>query len=268
MPAIPDTLRQPEARAGYLIEHFWDNLDFVNDTLSVNPDIMEQSFVNYLSVFPIANKKSREEAIRTLVERSSDNLKAFDIVCSLAEKYFYNLDSPNYSENTYEVFIDNVIANTKIDEVDKIRYRYHKDAISKNRVGSAAHDFQFTDEGGKIDRLYDIETPDNLLLIFYDPDCDHCASTIRELASDSFISSLIADKGLVVVSIYSGDDYELWVERHGDIPQIWIDGFEDGTIQEEGCYIFRTMPTIFLLNDKKEVLLKEASVEELKNFLK
>lgn len=49
-PAIPDTLRSVEQRAGYLSEHYWDNYNFADTLLLKSKEVTEQGFVNFINI--------------------------------------------------------------------------------------------------------------------------------------------------------------------------------------------------------------------------
>ena len=49
-PAIPDTLRSVEQRAGYLSEHYWDNYNFADTLLLKSKEVTEQGFVNFIDI--------------------------------------------------------------------------------------------------------------------------------------------------------------------------------------------------------------------------
>ena len=49
-PAIPDTLRSVEQRAGYLSEHYWDNYNFADTLLLKSKEMTEQGFVNFIDI--------------------------------------------------------------------------------------------------------------------------------------------------------------------------------------------------------------------------
>ena len=52
LPDVPGTLKAPEVRANYLALHYWDRLDFNDNSLIENRDMMEQGFSNFISIMP------------------------------------------------------------------------------------------------------------------------------------------------------------------------------------------------------------------------
>ena len=51
LPVVPAMLTQPVDRVIYIIDHFWDGLDFADTTMSRDTRLIEQSFADYTSLF-------------------------------------------------------------------------------------------------------------------------------------------------------------------------------------------------------------------------
>ena len=268
LPAVPATLLAPNDRADFIIEHFWDNLDFANDARAKNHDFMEQNFVNFLSVFPIADEGSRHTAVNTLMSKLSDDSRDYLEMMKLAEKYLFEPQSPMASDDTYELFVRNILANPGIPSEYKIRYRAHLEAIQKNRPGTVASDFTYETADGVTSSLYKTLTPNKLLLVFYDPDCDHCGEVMQQLKANDVLAKKVADNDLAVMAIYSGDEKDLWKERLPLVPEGWITGYDDGTLQDDGLYIMRMMPTLYILDSDKRVVAKDIKPETLLDSLR
>ena len=263
LPSVPDTLREPADRAAFIINHFWDSLDFVNTSEASDIDFLEQPFADFTNIALIADTASRVRAINTLLDRAVDNPASFTAINRLAEKYLYSPDSPVFSDDTYAIFLRYAVNSDKLSQTDKIRPALMLDGIMKNRAGTPASDFTFETSDGNSATLYDMPDNSPLLLIFYDPDCSHCSETIEKLRTDSLVGTNIRQGKLNVLAVYSGDDRDFWLTRLPAMPVDWTVGYEDGSLQDDGTYIIRTMPTIFLLDSKKNVILKEPTVEKL-----
>lgn len=257
LPTIPSTLVQPADRAGYLVEHFWDNLDFASDARAHDQSFLEQNFVDFLSVLPIAAQQSQQRGIETLLNEARKDSESFGGIMRLAEKYLYELQSPMASDEVYEIFLQNILSDTSFPETNKIRYRAQLEAVQKNRPGMPAPDFAYETIGGQSTSLYQTASENDILLIFYDPDCDHCREVMNTIIANDIFRNQTDTGSLSVLAIYSGDDKELWAERAAELPSDWTVGYEDGTIQDEGRFIIREMPTIFVLDKDKRVLRKE-----------
>lgn len=263
LPKVPDTLVTPLQRANYIIENFWDGLDFATDPRATHLPTVEQHFADFAAICTLADQQSRVNAFDKLLRMSDVNADARKNIVELAEKYFYQNDSPAFDEDIYAAFLNSYINDPAVDPDMKIRPGYQLEAISKNRPGTMAADFGFTTVDDASTTLSAVKTAGDLLLIFYDPDCDHCMDTVDRLSHDDGFKRRLADGTLTVVAIYSGDDSDFWKSQADKIPAGWINGYDDGTLQDDGVYIIRTMPTLYLLDNQHRVILKEPALSTL-----
>lgn len=266
LPAVPDSLRQPAERANYIVEHFWDNAEFDNLDKQENSILLEQAFVDFITILQIAENQSKDIAVNNLIDRISQPVEIFNSIAGLAEKYLHEVDSPMKNEEVYTTFLYKFIDNPYIEDSYKIRWHYQLDFALKNRPGTPASDFEFTDRRGAFKRLYEVDFKDILLLLFYDPDCDHCKEVMATLVSDPVIIDLVDKNQLNIVAVYSGEEKELWDKTKNSLPEQWTVGYDDGSLQDDDIYLLRTMPTLYLLDRSRNVILKEANIKDIENF--
>ncbi|GFI54920.1 hypothetical protein IMSAGC022_01547 [Alistipes sp.] len=266
LPAIPSSLRTPHQRASYLIEHFWDGMDFSRTHLSRDSALIEQNFVNYLSLFPHADTASHKPAVRHLIEAAAADAEALSLVMHFAEKYLYEQGSPMLCEEYFIEFLEAYIGSPRPDEYEKIRPAYLLENARKNRPGMTAADFGYEGRDGRQTRLHD--TPgQRLLLLFYDPDCVHCRQTVALLQADARLRYLVDSGELTVLAVYSDGDRELWERSAGHIPTDWIDAFDTGEIAAGDLYVMPAMPSIYLLDSEKRVVGKDITPQRLFELL-
>ena len=263
LPDVPSTLREPATRAAYIIEHFWDKMEFTDTVRSHNTDFVEQAFANFISIFPYAGAESQRTAVGTLMRRAEADSTAYVVLTEVAEKYLYEPNSPMLSEDYYILFLEQMVASPVLGPYGTIRPRWQLEAARKNRPGMKAADFAFTTREGRRTTLHRTPSDGNMLLIFYDPDCDHCKEIIATLCSDEVLNRMTSGGELTVVAVYSGDERELWSEHAPSLPAGWTVGYEPGDMQERGTYVLRAMPTLYLLDRDKKVILKDVLAEQL-----
>lgn len=263
LPAVPPTLRRPADRAAYLLEHFWDALSFGDTLRSRDRAFMEQHFSTFVSVFPHAGEPARRTAVRKLLERAEADTAAYVLLTEIAEKYLYETDSPLYSEADYQLFLEQFAEAPVLGEYGRVRPRWQLETVRKNRPGMTAADFAYTTRAGGRTTLHETPAGQSLLLIFYDPDCDHCREVLATLQQDPTLEQLTADGRLTVLAVYSGGDRALWRQTAAALPERWTVGYESGAMQERGAYVLRQLPTLYLLDRDKRVLLKEPRPEQL-----
>ena len=173
LPNVPAVLQTPTDRANYIIAHFWDAMDFCDTFRSYNRNFMEQNFSNFISVFPYADEQAQRTAVETLLDKAEADSAAYVLLREIAEKYLYEPNSPMLSEDYYILFLERFINSTILGEYGTIRLHRQLDAARKNRPGMVAADFAYMTREGSNATLHKTATDGDMLLIFYDPDCEH-----------------------------------------------------------------------------------------------
>jgi hypothetical protein len=178
------------------------------------------------------------------------------------DHYLANPDSPFRNDAVYAHFLTAFIAGCS-DEALSGRARYMLDMISRNRPGTVAADFGFVDRNGRAGTLHSLDAR-LILLVFNDPGCDKCREVMPSLLADP----LFASEGLLVLSVYPYDDAALWRECAVDVPANWLDVHDAGSEIIDGrLYHLPAIPSFYLLDGEKRVLLKDAPVWHLREVL-
>ncbi len=270
LPQVPATLRTPPERAAYIVRHFWDALDFADTLRSHDREFMEQNFANCLSLFPIADTTALAPAVAALVGRAQSDAEALSLLAETAEKYLYEQDSPLFNEEYYLLFAD-ALATAPLHDYERLRIEAQRTAMRKNRVGTTAADFSFETPDGRLLRLSEAAQGRALLLLFYDPDCDHCMQTIAELAASEPLNEALSRGCMAVVAVYAGfgsRDRAAWLRTLDRLPAAWTAGFDGGTIYTRDLYVLRNLPALYLLDASGRVLLKDATPASLDERLR
>lgn len=265
LPEVPSTLVSPEERAAYVMRHFWDAMDFNDTKLCRDTAFMEQNFVNFISVFPHADKPAGGPAFSVLVTKAAPNPDALRLISGMAELYLAYPNSPMRDEEYYIMFLEQLLGVSSLPESDRLRPAYQLEMAYKNRPGTTAGDFRFIGRDGRQSSLHDTRG-ESLLLIFYDPDCGHCPEILRQVYDSPVIGQNVAEGRLTVLAIYAEGNRKLWDETKDAMPRQWKVGFETGGILEKGLYSLPAMPVIYLLDRDKTVLLKDATVERVEEW--
>ena len=262
LPEIPASIATPEEEIDYLALHFWENLD-MRDTLQTrNGDFMEQNFSNYLSILPYASPEVRKGSVATFLKSMRKDPPCYFLIEKLADSYLYDPNSPFYSEETYILFMEEYAASPLLEDYRRERYGARLEDALKNRPGSVAPDFEFITRGGEKINLHSLKNDSPLLLIFYDPECEHCHDILTALSASEQLRGLAQNGSLQVMAIYSGENRELWNASAPQLPDYWTVGYENGRIEEEELYVFRSLPVLYILDTDKRVLYKDAAPEE------
>lgn len=262
MPEIPSHLIQPTERADYLITHFWDRLDINNTDISHNRALMEQSFVNFLSILPYASADSIVvEGFSNLLKKTKPDSSVLKAIMENAEDYLSQADSPMQSEEQYNLYLTALINSDILSSSQQIRTADKIEMLSKNMKGSRATDFTFTTPEGSQSSLYKLLKPGKqLMVIFFDPDCESCEEVIKTIQTKDEITKDIQAGKLEILAVYSGENEKSWKRKAGTMPSTWTIGINKSEIEDNELYYLPMMPTIYLLDDKGIVIEKDIQI--------
>ncbi len=265
-PAIPDTLRSVEQRAGYLSEHYWDNYNFADTLLLKSKEVTEQGFVNFIDILnrfnldnaskgvahkdiaqkditqkdivrkdiarkDIARKDITQQGIACFTRKAFSNAAAKERFENLIEHYFEDQLSPVRNDRVYLIFLKEMKNSPCFDETEKERIAFKIKTTNKNLPGDIAINFKFKDENGKEHQLSDYKDQ-KVILYFYDPDCENCHEVSawlkqQTIPADIKVLKMVADNHISYM------------------------------------YSLKNMPTIFLLDKENKVILKDCTAQEL-----
>lgn len=262
LPEIPVILTEPTERCAWLLEHFWDKFNFADTNLIHHPEVSEQAFADFISVLPHGRPADIEKGIGILMEEAACSPNVFNYFAGLAEKYLYDPNSPARNDELYIPFLKKFLRSRILSQTQKIRPAYQLEMAQKNRPGTIATDFEYTPSSGKKQSLS--QTPaEYLLLVFYDPECDHCQDILQGLITSTAIHQLIAQQKLTVLAIYTEANILYWQSRRQQLPGNWIVGYDREKIKNQNLYDLKAMPSLYLLDRTKQVLLKDTSLPVL-----
>lgn len=262
LPEIPRTLTIPIERAAFLAEHYWDR--FNPDLLRTAEDSMtvEQAFVDFLTIIPEAEKDAADKGVCNLLEKSSAKEEAYTFILELATKYLYEADSPMENEEMFLPYLQYAADSARADDYIRMRANFLLERVQKNRPGTKASDFQYITRDNKKRNLWSVNAKE-LLLIFYDPECQHCMEIINQIMCDSDISDRLNNGKLKILAIYTEGNESVWIANKNLLPTNWIVGKDISGITENEIYDLKAMPTLYLLDKDKRVLTKDLDIRQI-----
>lgn len=268
MPKVPSHIL-PEERMSYLAEHFWDSYNLSDSLLLANRDVTDGAFASYLWVLQqlqgdsVAVAKSVDRLLsRSVVVEST----AFERFTALFEDYLYNANSPFINEELYIPVLRFIVGCDELDEIYKFRPQRQLTMALKNRMGAEALDFSYTLADGRSARMHSLRSP-YTILFFNNPDCADCARVKEYFQASALFRELWQRGELKVLSVYPDPDLELW--KQSSYPEILINSYDAKQAISEGqLYDLKAIPTLYLLDEDKRVLLKDAPVEGVEAYLK
>lgn len=136
--------------------------------------------------------------------------------------------------------------------------------LMRNAVGTKAMDFTYVTQNGALHEMKDFKA-NYTLLYFFDPECYTCVATIDFLSEKPEIAPLLESGKLKVLAINTNtSSTDVW---YLNFPKGWTLGSDtSGDIRDKMLYLMNSSPAMFLLDKKKTVLIKDATVEQLQTF--
>ena len=265
-PIPPVMMTNPRDRADYLTTRYWNNFDYT-DTMYCHSEFTEQAFSEFIYIVSLASYGKVSEGVKKLLDSAEVNEVMYNYFYKQGEKYLYDPNSPTRNDEFFIPFLEHIVTSSKVMEESKIRPRLLLQLAYRNRVGSRAEDIVYTTESGRSGRLYTISAR-YILLMFYNPDCMECQLTTNELKSSSVITSAVSSGRLKVLAVYPDENMDIWRNHLNDFPSSWINGYDKSlVIRTNQTYDLKAIPTLYLLDENKHVILKDTSVGHLHDYL-
>ena len=297
---VPSYINDQQQAVNYMARNFWDKFFTGNMQSSgrsaihgVDSISFEEAFGMYAQIL----KMSAPQIMETSVQELFANLDSLAVagerkpllaVMQRAEHYFYDPNSPVLDEEIYLCALNGILAAKSLSELDKMQYEYQHRICSLNRVGTPAADFAFRQlvagnslpdnnsqmysqappKGYADKTLYKNVKGDYTLLFFNNPDCSACGE-ILDAIKNSPLMGLVQQKRLSIVAMYTDEDLSAWARNREKYPLEWIYAFDHKLIlRDNNIYGLRAIPSLYLLDKEKKVILKDATVDMVINALR
>ena len=276
-PRVQPPQMHPDGPVIYTVDHFWDdyfkNLDrFRTDSLylgGVERVHLEEAFGLYATLLwnvPLEKAKASTARLYDQLVAAKNGPVAQTLV-ELTSRYFYDPNSPVRCEDFYLPFVEKLAEGDLAPEEMRMQYGFQARMCAMNAMGTPAADFSFTDTRGRRRTLYGIEA-DYILLIFGNPDCTACKELVVDMESNPAVTALCDSGRLKVVDIFIDREVDQWKARVASYPKQWINGYDHTfTIRDDILYNVRAVPSMYLLDKDKRVILKDVPPEILLTYL-
>ena len=180
------------------------------------------------------------------------------------KELLFHPNSVHYNETLYAEFLRSMCRKMPKDAVRLTTFNYRLGLIERNAPGTKASDFEYyLKDGSRNTLLRTAVKGDRLLLLFYDPECGHCSEvTDRMRASESLHRAILNGK-LTLLAVYTEGNDEIWKSTLSDLPEEWLVATDREAVRTQSLYDLKAMPSLYLLDGKKRVVLKDASFERI-----
>lgn len=279
-PQVPAMMTDGYETTLYLAQHIWNKyLDsaavwsaFDDSTRigGVLKEVFYQKYADYAGLLWSISPEEASGAQKSLMNRiermalaDSSAVHVFDAFCTIAEKVLYGANS-DYRNEEYYIPVLETLTGTEVnsplaDSTLKKSYLTDLEGCRKNRPGEVAADFSFTTRDGRRGTLHGVKA-DCILLFFSNPGCNACLEIINSLKASERITRLISEKKIAVLNIYIDSDLTEWFKYMPVYPEEWTNAYQgDLQVREKGLYNVRAIPSLYILDESKKVILKDVA---------
>lgn len=199
----------------------------------------------------------------------SDSTAAFAAarIIELIDRYLYDPNSPVRDEDVYQPFAEALSRSAIVPAARRGAYAFDARKCLLNQRGTLADDFVFKDINGRTHTLYGVKA-EMTILFFSNPGCHACRDITDALMARSYVVDMIEKGELAVVNVYIDEETDKWLEYQKEYPKSWHSGYDPTfSIRNDLKYHIRAIPSLYLLDKDKRVMLKDAPQEKVLQLL-
>ena len=259
LPAIAPAALAPEERVEWLRWHYWDNFDFADTTFLARADTLQlfEAYARYVQL--LFSAPTDGAPMDSLMRRAAVSRPMLDYFAMLADQVLGDPNSPLRNDEFYIPVLRAQLSSPWYDEYERLAPECRLSLASQNRIGQPANDFRYTLASGATGSLYGLRA-EYVLLFINNPGCPMCREIREAISASPMLTELIEHGRLRVLALYPDENLDEWRAYREQIPASWINAYDDGCVlREKGLYDLSAIPSLYLLDAQKRVLVKDAT---------
>lgn len=249
---IPEIVEDIQTYSQNIMAHYFDNIDFSNPWIQ-SSDYITDRIVAYVFAMPSDETFYKKAIDQAETAMGNNSIIKLTVLQELWQKMIENEFSEvaNYISDTYLLELakqqnNELLAETLI-------------SFKKTAVGIQASNFEITTNQS----LYNLDTNDNYVLVFWSSGCGHCLEELPVL------KSLLANyPSYKVVAFGIEDELKNWETEIIKYPEfihvLGLDKWDNPVVDD---YSIQGTPSYFVLDKDKTIIAKPDNVDELKAYL-
>ncbi len=251
-------------KAENCVAEYWCGFQFSGNPKE-NPQFRNM-LRDYLPLMAQSDSATQKLSVINLFKESAVDKDALATIANMLDLLYNYPNSPYRNSYIAETIYETVINSPIVSETDKKNYSNKLHTLRLNAKGRTANDFETRTPQGDPFFLHEVEA-DYTVLFFYNPDCESCHGITNSLNKSLVLTDMISREKLKIFAVYLEKEYEKWISFASDTPQ-WIHGWDSRNyIEQSGLYLLEAIPTIYLLDNNKNVIMKDCSVIQLESCL-
>lgn len=255
-PVAPEELENIMDKSNWLMQHFWDSLDFKKKE-PLNQAALNDAFRVYSLPMQFAEKTEVEISVDNLLKKIQKNPTFAIQFMKGAEDNLYGPKASIWIDEVYMKFLNAYIKNKKIKSPRKIRYERQLKQLENSKVGATPTNFTFTTPLGNPGKF----EPRGVFTVieFGDPDCEDCRMAKLKLDTDVTFSSLV-DRGLVNMMFIAVDPEQGWETKMASYPEKWVVGASSDVAE---IYDLRQSPSFYVIGKDGKIMAKNINLDQV-----
>jgi thiol-disulfide isomerase/thioredoxin len=262
--SIEDQKERQVSQYRYFMEHYFDGLDF-NDPRLIRTNFAFNKISDYINKHTIQIPDSINKALDHVMKKMEANEDAYKFflvhfVNHFAKSNIIGMDA------VYVHLVDSYYAKGAapwVDEEQLEKMRKNAESLRPILIGKIAPDIRMERRDGSKIALHEMRSP-YTVLIFWAPDCGHCQKTMPKVIE---FNEKYRGMGVEIFSVCTKltdkvpDCWKMIDEKGMDVFLNVVDPYHQSRFSV--LYDVRTTPQVFILDEKKEILLKRIAIEQL-----
>lgn len=251
-PYIPEDRSQVTTYKDERIKHLLKTVRY-EDTILQRSGLLLDRTLQYLNNSPAHYEKNLDDIALKLMPCSRDFQKVFMLKLWQQLLELKREDEANYFASAHLIPLATRMKDMAlVSELEK---------VVNTSVGAKAPNFSWKDMAGNPRNLYDLNSAEQYILVFWSSTCSHCLNELPKLQKE--IQFIPKNKYLVVAFGLEDDIYN-WRNEILHLPEfLHVPGLGKWENETGNAYNISKTPTYYLLDANKVILAKPNSLEEL-----
>lgn len=257
-PSAPEELPSLNEKSDYLVEHFWDPMNFKSKA-TVDQNALNDAFNVYTVPLRWASREKAEAAVDKLIQTISKNPTLLFQFTKAAEETIYSPRAEVWIDGIYIKFLNALVKNKKVQSGRKQKYEKQLRVLTNTEIGCTAPEFEFENRNGSKATYFPMAT--TTIIIFGNPkNADWRISRLR-LESNAALTDAVG-KGKVNILFIIPEKTDDWKSDVMNYSGKWTVGCGENL---KDIYDMRLSPSVYTIGNDGKILLKNTTLETAVN---
>lgn len=255
----PDELQSLDEKSDYLVDHFWEKMDFKSKN-AVDQSALNHAFKVYSAPLRFAEKNKASASVDKLIENLAKNPTLLLQFTKAAEENIFGPRSEAWIDEVYVKFLQALVKNKKVQQSRKEKYLKQLEMLEASTLGGKAPTFNFENIKGGESTYFQMATP--TILIFADPTNTDWRLARLRLETNARLNMAL-EKGKVNVLFIIPDKMDRWKEEVANYPRHWTVGCGDNLGQKIDIRAMSSLyfASVWYVGSDGKIALKNVPVE-------